>query len=38
MGKLFGTNGVRGTFGHDLSLDLIYNLTLSIANYFLVRK
>ncbi|MFP3190643.1 MAG: phosphoglucosamine mutase [Thermoproteota archaeon] len=34
MGKLFGTNGVRGTFGHDLSLDLIYNLTLSIANYF----
>lgn len=34
MGKLFGTNGVRGVFAHDLNLDLIYNLTLSIASYF----
>lgn len=34
MGKLFGTNGIRGVFGNDLTLDFIHDITLSIATYF----
>lgn len=34
MGKLFGTNGIRGVFGDDLTLDFIHDITLSIASYF----
>ncbi|MFQ5573351.1 MAG: phosphopentomutase/phosphoglucosamine mutase, partial [Nitrosopumilaceae archaeon] len=34
MGKLFGTNGIRGVFGDDLTLDFIHDITLSIATYF----
>jgi phosphomannomutase/phosphoglucomutase len=34
MGKLFGTNGIRGIFGDDLTLDFIHDITLSIATYF----
>ncbi|MDE1814191.1 MAG: phosphoglucosamine mutase [Thaumarchaeota archaeon] len=34
MAKLFGTNGVRGVFGEDLTLDFISKITLSIANFF----
>ena len=34
MGKLFGTNGIRGIFGDDLTLDFIHDITLSIAEYF----
>jgi phosphomannomutase/phosphoglucomutase len=34
MGKLFGTNGVRGIFGEGLTLDFISNITLSIATFF----
>ena len=34
MGKLFGTNGVRGTFGKDFNLEFINDLVTSIANHF----
>jgi phosphomannomutase/phosphoglucomutase len=34
MGKLFGTNGVRGVFGELLQIDFIYNLTRAIGTYF----
>lgn len=34
MGRLFGTNGVRGIFGKDLSLDFISDLTKSLGVYF----
>jgi len=34
MGKLFGTNGVRGVFGELLQLDFIYNLARAIGTYF----
>lgn len=34
MAKLFGTNGVRGVFGEGLTLEFIYEITLSIATLF----
>lgn len=34
MGKLFGTNGVRGVFGKDFTLEFVHDLTLSLATYF----
>ena len=34
MGKLFGTNGVRGIFGKDFNLEFINDLVISIANHF----
>lgn len=34
MDRLFGTNGVRGIFEQDLTLDFVTDLTLSIATYF----
>lgn len=34
MAKLFGTNGIRGVFGKDLTLDFITDITLSIASFF----
>ncbi|MEM3065522.1 MAG: phosphoglucosamine mutase [Candidatus Nitrosotenuis sp.] len=34
MGKLFGTNGIRGVFPDTLSLQFIHDITLSIATYF----
>ena len=34
MAKLFGTNGIRGVFGEELSLDFVSRITLSIANFF----
>jgi phosphomannomutase/phosphoglucomutase len=34
MGKLFGTNGVRGVFGKDFTLEFVHDLTLSLAAYF----
>ncbi len=34
MGKLFGTNGVRGVFGQDFTLEFVHDLTLSLAAYF----
>ena len=34
MGKLFGTNGVRGIFSEDFNLEFIHDLVLSISAYF----
>ena len=34
MGKLFGTNGVRGIFSEDFNLEFIHDLVLSIGTYF----
>jgi phosphomannomutase/phosphoglucomutase len=34
MGKLFGTNGVRGIFSEDFTLEFIHDLILSISAYF----
>jgi phosphomannomutase/phosphoglucomutase len=34
MAKLFGTNGIRGIFAEDLSLEFIHDITLAIVTYF----
>lgn len=34
MAKFFGTNGIRGVFGEDFTLEFIHDMTLSIATYF----
>ena len=34
MGKLFGTNGVRGVFSEDFTLEFVHDLTLAISTYF----
>ena len=33
MGRLFGTNGVRGVFGEDLTLEVVHDLTMSISRH-----
>src|SRR6185503_8775296 len=32
--KLFGTNGIRGIFGSDLSIEFIIDVTYSIGSFF----
>src|SRR5918996_4807098 len=32
--KLFGTNGIRGIFGNDLSIEFIIDISYSIGCYF----
>ena len=34
MKKLFGTNGVRGVFSEDFSLEFVNDLVMSLASYF----
>ncbi|MGH9922478.1 MAG: phosphoglucosamine mutase [Nitrososphaerales archaeon] len=34
MAKLFGTNGIRGVFGKDLTLDLVLQISYTLATYF----
>lgn len=34
MAKLFGTNGIRGIFGQDFTLEFIHDITLCIVQYF----
>ena len=34
MAKFFGTNGIRGVFKDDFTLDFIHDMTLGIATYF----
>jgi len=34
MSKLFGTNGVRGVFAEDFTLEFIHDLVLAISTYF----
>lgn len=32
--KLFGTNGIRGIFGKDLSIEFLIDITFSIGHFF----
>jgi phosphomannomutase/phosphoglucomutase len=32
--KFFGTNGIRGIFDEDLTLEFVHDMTLAIATYF----
>ena len=32
--KLFGTNGIRGIFGKDLSIEFLIDVTFSIGRFF----
>ena len=34
MAKFFGTNGIRGVFKEDFTLEFIHDMTLAIATYF----
>jgi len=34
MAKFFGTNGIRGVFKDDFTLEFIHDMTLSIAKHF----
>ena len=34
MAKFFGTNGIRGVFKKDFTLDFIHDMTLAIGAYF----
>ena len=34
MAKFFGTNGIRGIFSEDLTLEFIHDITLAIGTYF----
>ena len=34
MAKFFGTNGIRGVFSEDLTLEFVHDMTLAIATYF----
>ncbi|MDH3617184.1 MAG: phosphoglucosamine mutase [Nitrosopumilus sp.] len=34
MAKFFGTNGIRGIFKEDFTLEFIHDMTLAIATYF----
>lgn len=34
MAKFFGTNGIRGVFKEDFTLEFIHDMILSIATYF----
>jgi phosphomannomutase/phosphoglucomutase len=34
LSRLFGTNGIRGVFSEDLTLEFIHDITLAIATFF----
>ncbi|MCA9812936.1 MAG: phosphoglucosamine mutase [Nitrosarchaeum sp.] len=34
MAKFFGTNGIRGIFGEDLTLEFIHDIVLASAHFF----
>ncbi len=34
MARFFGTNGIRGVFGRDLSLEFVHDITLAIGTFF----
>ena len=34
MAKFFGTNGIRGIFSEDLTLEFIHDMTLAMGTYF----
>ncbi|MFB5611738.1 MAG: phosphoglucosamine mutase [Nitrosarchaeum sp.] len=34
MAKFFGTNGIRGVFSEDFTLEFVHDMTLALATYF----
>jgi len=34
MAKFFGTNGIRGIFSEDFTLEFVHDMTLAIGTYF----
>jgi phosphomannomutase / phosphoglucomutase len=34
MAKFFGTNGIRGVFSEDFTLEFVHDITLAIGTYF----
>ena len=34
MAKFFGTNGIRGVFSEDFTLEFVHDMTLAIGTYF----
>ncbi len=34
MAKFFGTNGIRGIFSEDFTLDFVHDMTLALGTYF----
>ena len=34
MAKFFGTNGIRGVFAEDFTLEFVHDMTLAIGTYF----
>ena len=34
MGRFFGTNGIRGVFAEDFTLEFVHDMTLAIGTYF----
>jgi len=34
VAKFFGTNGIRGVFSEDFTLEFVHDMTLAIATYF----
>ena len=34
VARFFGTNGIRGVFSQDLTLEFLHDMTLAIATYF----
>ena len=34
MAKFFGTNGIRGVFGEDFTLEFVHDMTLAMGTYF----
>lgn len=38
MARLFGTNGIRGIFGEDLTVEFVYRISLALAAHFKGRS
>ena len=38
MAKFFGTNGIRGVFSEDLTLEFVHDMTLAIGTYFVQKE
>ncbi len=34
MARFFGTNGIRGVFGQDLTLEFVHDMTLALGTFF----
>ena len=38
MAKFFGTNGIRGVFSDDLTLEFVHDMALAIGTYFVKQQ